>query len=85
MAAGGTGSGTDSSEQLCTEYPEARLGYPCISVLYVTLVTCTTVLRLHPEPVSESRRERKERTRADLLQAALLLLEGQQLRQPEPA
>ena len=34
---------------------------------YVTLATCTTVLPPSPQPVSESRRERKQRTRADLL------------------
>ena len=79
--------GMDLSEQLCTEYPRNRAsGYPIsMSVRYVTLATCTTVLPLRPAAVSESRRERKQRTRADLLQAALLLLKDNELRQPQPA
>ena len=51
-----------------------RPRYQTVSA-HVTLATCTTSYSVtEPEPVSGSRRKRKQRTRADLLQAALLLL-----------
>jgi AcrR family transcriptional regulator len=61
------------SERLYTAYPESAEGYRDICVL---CHTCDVHSRtpIEPETVSESRRERKQRTRADLLQAALLLL-----------